>query len=176
MNKVRRALAAAVLGFASFALASCGDTPAATAPVQTQSQAISHNLLSPVTGLLTCSPLPADSVTQIVGPDGGTIHIGPHSFTVPAGALDTAMAITAVAPSGVVNRVVFQPAGLHFRRSATLTMSYANCGLVTQLLPVRIAYVDDLLNILYYLPSVESIESQTVTAKVRHFSDYAVAW
>jgi len=153
MNKVCRALAVAALGFASLALASCGETPAVTAPQQTISQ---HNLLWPVTGLLACAPLPADSVTQVVGPDGGTINIGPHSFTVPAGALDSAVVITAVSPSGLVNRVVFQPAGLHFRHAAQLTMSYAN--------------------ILYFLPSLGRTQSQTVTASVRHFSDYAVAW
>jgi hypothetical protein len=173
MNKVRRALTIAALGFASLALASCGETPVATAPQQTISQ---HNLLWPVTGLLACTPLPADSVTQVIGPDGGTINIGPHSFMVPAGALDSAVAITAVSPSSFVNRVAFQPSGLHFRHAARLTMSYANCGLLTNLLPARIAYVDDLLNILYFLPSLGHTQSQAVTASVRHFSDYAVAW
>jgi hypothetical protein len=173
MNTVRRGLALTVLGLASLALASCGgDSSTVTAP----SQARSHNLLSPVTGLLTCTPLAADSVTQVIGPDGGTINIGPHSFTVPAGAVDSAVAITAVAPSGIVNRIVFQPAGLHFRHAATLTMSDANCGLLVNLLSPRIAYVDDLLNILYFLPSISDARSQSVTARVRHFSDYAVAW
>ncbi len=172
MTNARRALALA-LSFASLALASCGEAPATTAPAQTISQ---HNLLWPVTGLLACTPLPADSVTQTVGPNGGTINVGPHSFTVPAGALDSAVAITAVAPSGTVNRIVFQPAGLRFHRAARLTMSYANCGLVTHLLPTQIAYVDDLLDILYYIPSIGNAQSQTVTGWVRHFSDYAVAW
>ncbi|MFI5233086.1 MAG: hypothetical protein ACHQSE_11325 [Gemmatimonadales bacterium] len=173
MIKAGRLVLLAAFGAASLALASCGDAPSATAPAQTISQ---HDLLWPVTGLLACKPLPADSVTQVIGPDGGTINIGPHSFTVPAGALDSAVAITAVAPSGFANRVVFQPAGLVFLRRATLTMSYANCGLITNLLAPRIAYVDDLLRILYTLPSLDNAESQTVTARVRHFSDYAVAW
>ena len=172
MTNVRRALALA-LSFASLALASCGEGPTATtAP----SAAVSHDLLWPVTGLLTCTPLPADSVTQVIGPDGGTINIGPHTFVVPAGALDSAVAITAVAPSGVANRVVFQPTGLRFHRGARLTMSYANCGLVSNLVPPQIAYVDDLLNILYFIPSLEHPQAQTVTGWVRHFSDYAVAW
>jgi hypothetical protein len=75
-----------------------------------------------------------------------------------------------------VNRIVFQPSGLVFQVPATLTMSYANCGLLVNLLPMQIAYVDDLLNILYYVPSVPNVQSQTVTGMVRHFSDYAVAW
>ena len=86
------------------------------------------------------------------------------------------MAITAVAPSDVVNRVVFQPSGLAFQLPATLTMSYANCGGLGGWLPKQIAYVDDLLNIRYFLLSLDNFQSQTVTARVRHFSEYAVAW
>ena len=118
----------------------------------------------------------ADSATQIIGPAGGTIIVGPHSFTVPAGALDSAVAITAVAPSDALNRVVFQPSGLVFRVPATLTMSYANCGPLAQILPIHIVYVDDLLNILYYVPSLGNPQSASVTGTVQHFSDYAVAW
>src|SRR5690349_21510517 len=46
-------------------------------------------------GLLTCTPLPHTSVQQTVGPEGGVIYVGPHSLTVPAGALDSAVTITA---------------------------------------------------------------------------------
>jgi len=62
-------------------------------------------------GLLSCSVLAADSVTQVVGPDGGTITVGPHTFVIPAGALDDTVSITAVAPSDTVRRVSFQPEG-----------------------------------------------------------------
>jgi len=173
MTRTGRVAAIALLCAVSFGLASCNDSASApTAP----EHSIARDLLGPLTGLVACTPLPADSVTQVIGPDGGTIVVGPHSFTVPAGALDSAVAITAVAPSDVVNRVVFQPAGLRFHHAATLTMSYANCGPLAHMAPARIAYVDDLLNILYYIPSVGNAQSQTVTGWVRHFSDYAVAW
>jgi hypothetical protein len=172
MTKCGRGLKAAVLGLASLALASCGESPTAAV----SQRIIPRDLYQQVTGLVSCTPLAADSVTQVIGPAGGTITVGPHSFTVPAGALDSAVSITAVAPSDVVNRIVFQPSGLVFQVPATLTMSYANCGLLVNLLPMQIAYVDDLLNILYYVPSVPDAQSQTVTGMVRHFSDYAVAW
>lgn len=128
------------------------------------------------TGLLNCSPLPYDSVTQTVGPEGGTIVVGAHSLSIPAGALDSAVAITAVAPSDSVNRVIFEPSGLVFQQRATLQMSYANCNLLGSTLPKNIAYVDDGLSILYYLLSVDNPPTQTVTGRLEHFSEYAIAW
>ncbi len=128
------------------------------------------------TGLFTCSPVPDDSVTQTIGPEGGTIVVGLHSLSVPEGALDTAVTITAVAPSDTVNRVQFQPEGLVFQQPASLTMSYANCNLLWSTLPKRIAYVDDALDILYYLLTVDDPLTQTVTGQLEHFSEYAIAW
>lgn len=127
-------------------------------------------------GLIQCTPLPYDSVTQTIGPDGGTIQVGPHTFTVPAGALDTDVTITAVTPSDTINRVQFQPEGLVFNQYATLRMSYANCNLLGSLLPKRIAYVSPDLQILDYLPSLDNVFSQTIRGKIQHFSEYAVAW
>ena len=169
---IRRIAVLAVIGAASVTLASCGDVPT----VAPSNPAVSRDVNGAVAALVACTPLPADSVTQVIGPLGGTMSIGPHSFTVPAGALDSAVTITAIAPSDSLNRIVFQPSGLTFSTPATLTLSYANCGLLPHLLPERVAYVDNLLNVLYYLPSVQNQMSQTVTGQVQHFSDYAVAW
>lgn len=128
-------------------------------------------------GLLWCSPLPYDSVTQTIGPEGGMLRVGPHTLTVPPGALGDTVSITAVAPSDTVNRVQFQPEGLTFADHADLTMSYANCDLLGLNLPLRIAHTsDDLLTILEYLKSVTNPPSQTVTGRLEHFSTYAVAW
>src|SRR6266536_846988 len=167
--KVTRLLAA-LLGAAALSLMSCGE-PAPLAP-----RPASLLLGSGPTGLLRCSPLAADSVTQTIGPDGGTLYVGPHSLTVPAGALDAPVSITAVAPSDTVNQGRFQPAGLSFQRPASLTMSYANCDLLGSLLPKQIAYTTDLLVILDYLPSIDNFFAQRVTGHLQHFSTYAVAW
>jgi len=126
--------------------------------------------------LFQCPPLPYDSVTQTIGPLGGTIRVGPHSFTVPAGALDTDVTITAVTPSDTVNRIQFQPEGLVFNGYTTLRMSYANCDLLGSLLPKRVAYVSPDLTILDYVPSLDNVLSQTVRGKLSHFSDYVIAW
>jgi hypothetical protein len=127
--------------------------------------------------LLQCNPLPADSASETIGPEGGTLQVGVHSLSVPPGALETPVTISAVAPTGPVNSVQFEPSGLTFSQPATLTMSYANCGLLWSLIPKRIAYTtDDLLQILSYLVSVDHWRSQRVTGQVDHFSTYAVAW
>ena len=106
---------------------------------------------------------------------GGAEH-GNNWFSVPPGALRTSVAITAVTPSQAVNVVEFQPQGLQFQRPATLTMSYANCGLLGGLLPRHIAYTDDRLRILELLPALDNLFRQTATARIEHFSGYALAY
>ncbi len=128
------------------------------------------------TGLLVCTPLAADSVTQTIGPEGGTLQVGATTLAIPAGALDSAVSITAVAPSDTVNRVQFQPEGLTFLQPAQLTMSYANCNTLGLTLPKQIAYTTDLLLILEYFPSLDDLSGRTVTGQIHHFSDYAIAW
>ena len=126
--------------------------------------------------VVRCTPSAYDSVTQTVGPGGGTIHVGATTLSVPAGALDTAVSITAVAPSDTVSHVRFEPQGLTFLQPASLTMSYANCNTTQSTAPRRIAYTTEALQILEYLPSVDDVSTQTVTGELHHFSDYAIAW
>jgi hypothetical protein len=133
-------------------------------------------LALPNVGLLDCTPLPYDSVTQAIGPEGGTLVVGGHTLTVPPGALDTTVTITAVAPSDTLRHVQFQPEGLQFQVPASLTLSYAQCGLLGSLAPKRITYTTDAFQILEYVPSLDDDLNQTVTGQLRHFSEYAVAW
>lgn len=132
--------------------------------------------LSLPVGLLTCAPLPYDSVTQTIGPEGGTIQVGVNTLWVPQGALDTAVSITAVVTPDSVNRIRFQPEGLTFQQPAALIMGYGNCDLLGSTLPKRVAYTTEALQILDYLPSLDDRGSQTIRGWLRHFSEYAVAW
>ena len=153
---------------------SCSEPPAS--PAVPPPQALIGSIVQP-TGLLQCSDLPADSETRTIGPEGGSITAGPHTLRIPAGALDAATTITMSVGSGRgVNEVHFEPEGLEFERSAALTMSYANCDLLGKLLPKRIAYADDALNVISYLLSLDNLWSKRVTGKLDHFSDYVVAW
>lgn len=153
--------------------------PAATAAVAAVDSAPQGALLGPLLkplGLLKCDPLPAATATAAIGRDGGVLQVGPHVLWIPPGALDRTVTIRATIRRDDVNAVDFSPHGLEFAGSAWLTMSYANCNLLGRLLPKRIAYTDNLLNILYYLLSFDSFWTKTVTGKVDHFSKYAVSW
>lgn len=129
-------------------------------------------------GLLACKPQPYASGAATIGPEGGTLVIGPHRLAVPAGALAAPVLITGDAPVGTVNSVRLFPEGLRFAagKPANLTLSYANCPLLGSLLPKRIAYTTDALEILTYLLSLDDLLNKRVTAGLKHFSRYAVAW
>jgi hypothetical protein len=200
--KFSRSLVLAFVSAGAFVAASCSDLGAPTAPAvsRTSSRIVgptSTRTLSPTSGgpeadligsltgtltntlhgiLLQCTPMPEYTATQVIGPDGGTMVIGPHSFTVPRGALSSTVTITADAPHDNLNRIVFQPQGLTFKTPASLTMSYANCSGLGSLLPKHIAYTNDLLQILSLLTSIDNIFTHKVTGQVNHFSEYVVAW
>ncbi|HXF94970.1 MAG TPA: hypothetical protein VNI61_02590 [Gemmatimonadales bacterium] len=171
-----RLLLPALLGGALASGWSCRD-PAPTGPAA-PGLLPRADLIPPAlpSGLLVCAPLPADSVTQTVGPEGGTIRVGPHALSVPAGALAAPVSITAVAPSDSARQVRFQPEGLVFAQPATLALSYADCELLGLTVAKRIAWTTDLLQILEYLDSVDDPSAQVVTGRLEHFSTYAVAW
>ena len=180
MMSRRFPFSALMLGAIALTAISCSEgTPLSP---KAQSATADNSLLTPVTGLLqhvgllSCTPMAPAWDSERIGPAGGTLHIGPHTFVVPAGALSQTVTITAYSPSDKVNHVDFQPEGLKFKKSASLTMSYANCNVLALLLPKHIAYVDDRLNILDILNSVDNLLTKKVTGQVDHFSDYAVAW
>ena len=157
-------------------VAGCSDrSPTAPQPAQPSADLVGS--LLGATGLLKCSDLPYASTTQTVGIGGGVINAGPHTLVIPQGALSQPTTITMTVPTGLgVNAVKFQPQGLQFQKPAALTMSYANCSLLGKLLPKRIAYTTDGLQILYYLLSLDNLFSKYVTGKVNHFSSYVIAW
>ena len=179
MKTVRFTLAALVLS-ASVFVASCSDSPTAPPAPQATAQVPQGELLDGVLrllGLVKCTPLQADTEIKTIGPMGGVINVGPHRLVVPPGALNRNVAITASIPANSkVNLMTLLPHGLEFERPVAITMSYANCEGLGSLLPKRIAYVNGVLDILYYLLSVDNLWTNKVTAKTDHFSDYAIAW
>jgi hypothetical protein len=128
----------------------------------------------PIKGLLACNVTETHSTTQWVGPNGGTIRVGPHSLVIPANALSSYTRISATAPAGKIVEVEFAPHGLKFERKTTLTMSYRDCGLLRGVLP-QIVYADDKNNIVEQLLSLVNVLSRTVSAKTDHFSSYILA-
>jgi hypothetical protein len=124
-------------------------------------------------GVFRCETPAFGSVSQVVGPEGGVIRIGPHSLHIPEKALKTSVLITASAPAGQQVKVDFQPEGLKFGKRAILKLSYAHCP--TRPLNPKVVYVTDLLSILERLPSAEDLSDDQVTGRLKHFSGYAIA-
>ena len=135
--------------------------------------------------LVACRPLPYDSVTQTIGPEGGVIEVGRNWLVVPSGALTAPVTITAVAPSDTVAMVRFQPEGLHFQKSTLLVLAYDNCRIPRTVTP-RIALVTDAFQVIDFLTPVNippndhrfkrAHGKQQVIGELQHFSNYAVAW
>jgi hypothetical protein len=198
MKKIPRASAAfaALIGAFAFSLAACTADVVPSAPqapdVIAASQPASDllgldvdlgetvaGLGETVSGALSnltvfpCETPAYGSVTQTVGQGGGTIKVGPHSLYIPPGALEHPVSITATANAGSQVKVDFQPEGLKFGKRAVLTLSYAHCP--TRPLNPKVVYVTDLLSIVELLPSANDLSNDQVTARLKHFSGYAIA-
>lgn len=127
-------------------------------------------------GLMACYPQEKVSVSQVVGPAGGTVTIGKHSLVIPKSALASTVTITAEAVPDSFNSIRFGPDGLKFSQSAVLTMDYYNCLIPLSLSAAYIAYVDENKNILERRVSFDDPQTYRVSAPIDHFSRYAVAW
>ena len=123
--------------------------------------------------LLQCAPLPYDADVQIVGRDGGVLRAGPHTLTIPKGALRQATVITAEAEVGFVRTVKFSPHGLKFDRATKLDLSYVGCRTSPTDRPT-ITYVDGELTILEWL-NTTVLSGDVVRGDVWHFSRYAAS-
>src|ERR1043165_1276753 len=125
--------------------------------------------------LASCTPLPAETVTMVLGPQGGTMNIGPHTLTLAKGALQNTVTITAEIVADNANYIKFSPEGLQFGSGAKLEMSYRNCPGVT-IKNLSVVYADDALTPLEVLTSKADPKNRTVSAPLAHFSIYAIAW
>jgi hypothetical protein len=178
MKTLRRRMPMVLVIVVTAAIASCVDAGSRVVSVPQVPSELGFPKSPTLLGInfLGCTPITADSVTQAVDSSGGTIAVGPHQLVIPAGALDTAVSITAIVPSDTVNRVQLYPEGLEFGKKVYLTMSYANCAPLSILIPKRVVHVDSNFNVLDLVASIDSLVSTSVTAKLHHFSDYVVAW
>ena len=161
-----------VLGVTILAAACTGEQALPNEPGQP------NYLLGPLDALLlNCSPLPYSSSSALIGPNGGTLVVGPHVLVVAPNALSQAITITGEVVPGNVNSVRFSPEGLHFNGSGTtLTLSYSNCSGLGMLLPKKVAYTSELLSILEILNSLDLSGQKKVVGTLKHFSRYAVAY
>jgi len=111
--------------------------------------------------------------TQQIGTRGGHFSVGGITLSVPAGALTRTVSITAHTLPTTSASVQLLPEGLQFAVPATLTMNYMKCQ--TPLLGVNVVYVqaDTVTEI---VPSKNHPILKWVSASIKHFSSYAVAY
>lgn len=183
MSAQRLRLLLSVVVLATFAACVSPDSPT-TPPAAPPRADLLGGVVGTVTGTVETtvstvskllSPYPCTTkgygpVTRTIGFGGGIIRVGPHSLSLPPGAVSGPTEITATAPKGEAIRVDFQPEGLRFQRQPLLRLSYEECA-SAPLLP-RIVYVDDGLNLLEILNTVNDVFSQSATARIKHFSGY----
>ena len=175
MTKWPRRFAALALGAVLAVMVACSAADDSAGPTPPSELQVGGALLSlGDLHLLACSAQPYAVRTQTVGTAGGTIVVGTHRLVIPAGALAKPVQIKAEQLTGKVNSVRFSPEGLKFAKPATLSLSYSNCSPL--LLLKRVVYTNELLGILELLPSLDDLRTKTVSAPIRHFSRYAVAW
>jgi hypothetical protein len=125
--------------------------------------------------LLRCEPRAYDGDAAIIGPDGGTLHVGEHQLVIPKGALTREELIIAEAPTSSLVDVEFSPEGLTFGRPAELTLSYKGCDVPADI-DLALAYVGWGNRILELPPSQDRKDLSEVVGEVGHFSQYAVAY
>jgi hypothetical protein len=129
----------------------------------------------PEVQLMRCEPRDYSADAAIIGPNGGTLHVGPHELVIPKGALDHEELIVAEAPTSSLVDVSFAPEGLQFQTPAQLTLSYKGCVRPTSA-DLLLAYLGQGNRILELPPSIDMRSDDEVEADIGHFSRYAIAY
>src|SRR2546427_5825196 len=150
--KATRLLPCALLGGAMVVLLSCAE-PAPLGVAR-------HELAPPlppggslVPSLLPwCAPLPYDSVTATIGPAGGVLAVGAHVLVFLPNSLDSAVTVTAVAPTDTVRRRRLEPPGVRLHQPLLLVLSYAACNLLRATPPPRLALTNPHFATILQLP------------------------
>jgi len=185
---VRRSLMPiALIASVAVAAMSCSDP----SPLGVESSTLAARQVG-ASRLISCPPVAYDSVTKVIGPEGGVLVAGGHVLFVDSLALSSPVSITMVAPSQAVNVVRFRPEGLNFKTGvhgigALVATNLDNCGVHPNQV-LQVVNVSDSLRILSYLQAPSATDLLVVTkyktylgslwvgGLLRHFSNYAVAW
>lgn len=129
-----------------------------------------------------CNAQGRDSVSKVIGPNGGVIPVGLHKLAIPRDALSDTVTITAVLVGDSVRGVRFAPHGLTFLADVELTLDARDCAIggpnwQDELGPPPvIVYVDQNDVVLETITTTYSPSQKTAVGLIRHFSGYALAW
>lgn len=125
--------------------------------------------------LLRCEPQPSVRETRTIGPNGGTLRVGPHRLVIPAGALAQNVAITGTVPANAVVNVEFAPHGLQFSKPVEMTIDYKQC-VVPDSEEIGVTYMLPGWRAAEKMPSSDARKDKKITALTDHFSGYVVTW
>jgi len=126
-------------------------------------------------GVAECYPNAYAADVQIIGPQGGQLTIGAHTFTVPANALSKYFVITGEDHADDKAAVEFSPEGLGFAKAALVKLNYSRCAIPGSA-NKQVVFTDSWWNIKEYEPSTDDLLNQVLGGYILHFSQYAVAW
>ena len=120
MSRLKSKLVKKILTAAAITVTACSDASLPAAPEMPAQTAVAPGQL--VAAAMRATPL-AGTVTEtkVIGPAGGEISLAGVTLSVPKGALDRPVAITATVPAGSSLQVEFAPHGLQFNAPFTLT-------------------------------------------------------
>lgn len=152
----------------------CTEHPS-PAGADTEQQLRQVQLSAPSGGVRANKGILDDASSKVIGPEGGTLNIsGGHKLEFPAGALSEPTLITARAGKVFVE-VEFGPHGLQFPagHEPVLTLSYKGVVNVLNEGSLTIAYMEG-ARISEVLAGQVDTGAKTVSAKVGHFSKYAM--
>jgi hypothetical protein len=168
---LRSSLAVAALG----AAIACADNATPTSPRIASAPSVDFAVVKSAKKpkVAKCKLQKEEWGTALIGSNGGTVTVGGASLTVPAGALNRTVSISAHALPTTSASVQFSPEGLHFALPAKLTMQYGKCETPTY--GVTVAYVQK-DTVTEVEPSNDHPLLKSVTAEISHFSSYAVAY
>ncbi|MDQ2768558.1 MAG: hypothetical protein M3Y30_15555 [Gemmatimonadota bacterium] len=167
-TSAERLLVSLILG----AALACADTANSLAP-RTNDPAVSFAKGKDVKQVAVCKLQKEEWKTEQIGTHGGRVSVGGVSLTIPAHSLKQTVSITAHTLPTTSASVQLLPEGLQFAVPATLTMNYNKCQ--TPFFGVNVVYVqaDTITEV---VRSENQPLLKVVSASIKHFSSYAVAY
>lgn len=125
--------------------------------------------------VLRCEPQKRESDTEIIGPKGGTLSMGPHRLVIPEGALDHDVVITGTAPSNPAVNLEFAPHGLQFKKPVEMVIDYKQC-IVPDDQELGVTYMGPGWRAIEQMPSSDKRSVSRISALTDHFSGFVVTW
>lgn len=117
-----------------------------------------------------------ESVRAVIGREGGTIRLGLHTLTIPAGAVDRQIVFTMANASQTAVAVDCGPSPFRFNIPVELSLSYAGTTFERSdhQNTLQIFYMASTISCIA-MPSHVDVANKTVTAQLDHFSRYIIS-